>query len=67
MTPEDVETEYWRVKFMTDPSTLDVVEDEDFSDDFADAMARAESGEDWETIVNEVMGVGMPERDGKVG
>lgn len=60
MTPEEVETEYWRVEFMAQPS--EEFEDEDFEDDTKEILSRLNDGDDWQSVIEDVMG-----RDGKVG
>ncbi len=33
-------------------------EDEDFEDDVNDAMQRLDDGEEWETVANDILGLG---------
>lgn len=63
LTPEEVEAEYWRVQFASKPEGEEF-EDDDFEDATGDALQRLDSGEDWETVVDDLFGDG---RDATVG
>jgi hypothetical protein len=63
LTPEEVEADYWSVQFHERPEGAgEEFEDDEFEDEAAAALERLESGEGWETVVDDLFG-----RDDTVG